>query len=906
MKPDDKTLDTCGCCEGIGSLTAAPLRNPPGLSAVAYRVGTHGSFKETMKAGLAGEGALGKLATRDDDDPSIALLDAWAAVADVLTFYQERIANEGYLRTAVERRSVLELARSLGYELKPGVAASTYLAFELETAPGSPGFATIDVGTKVQSLPRPGEKPQTFETIEKIEARSAWNEMKPRRTEPRPIRRGQTSLYLKGTDTQLQPGDAVLIVGDERIRFPGAEQWDFRILRTVTPLTESGCTAISWDKGLGWRRDKNKYVNPAAENVAVFAFRQRAALFGYNAPDWRAMPESIQAAYKKDFDKTAPGTHWPDFEIRITAKNEIDLDATYPKITVGSWLVLDKPTYTELYNVTSIATGARTDFTLTAKVSRVGLDATEHLSWFRLRETVVYAQSEKLELAERPLTDPVRGNSIELDGIVPEIESGRSVLVRGRPRSRFQPAPNSGALYFVLDEQEAPKRPLRGDEVFALIEPPFPEPGGLLRWRVVDADGKPGFVSAKPGHLVAALGDGAEQITVEVAEVAELRVSEDGKRSILVLKEALAEEFDPASVTVQANVAAATHGETRREVLGSGDAAQGFQKFVLKQTPLTYVSAPTASGTASTLEVRVNSILWDEAASLYGQSPREQVHITRLADDGTATVQFGDGLTGSRLPSGVENVEAKYRVGIGLAGNVKAKQLSLLMTRPLGVKGVRNPLPATGGADPESRDQARENAPLTVLTLDRVVSSQDYEDFARAFAGIGKAQATWLWRGETRFVHITLAAAGGGPVNADTTLYRNLEKALALAGDPHQSFRLASYDARPFHVKASIRINRRYIPEKVLEEAYEALVKAFSFPQRALAQPVTASEVYALIQSVGGVEAVDLDALYLGPPDTPMVNPFLPARRARWENDQLQPAQLLTLLSDGIVLEEML
>ena len=48
---------------------------------------------------------------------------ACACVADVLGFYQERIANEGYLRTATERRSVLELARTIGYELKPGVAA---------------------------------------------------------------------------------------------------------------------------------------------------------------------------------------------------------------------------------------------------------------------------------------------------------------------------------------------------------------------------------------------------------------------------------------------------------------------------------------------------------------------------------------------------------------------------------------------------------------------------------------------------------------------------------------------------------------------------------------------------------------------------------------------------------------
>ena len=179
MMAEEHTLNDCGCCEGITTLTPQDLANPPGLSALAYRVGTHGSFKTTMLAGLAGPGGIPALTTRADDDPAIALLDATAVLLDVLTFYQERIANEGYLRTATERMSVLELARAIGYELKPGVAASTYLAFEMETAPTAPTSAIIPVGTKVQSLPGQDEKPQTFETIEQIEARPVWNQLRP-------------------------------------------------------------------------------------------------------------------------------------------------------------------------------------------------------------------------------------------------------------------------------------------------------------------------------------------------------------------------------------------------------------------------------------------------------------------------------------------------------------------------------------------------------------------------------------------------------------------------------------------------------------------------------------------------------------------------------------------------------
>ena len=136
----ETNLNPCGCCA-----TDPPLAEPqnrPGLPALSYRLGTYAVFFEQLLDGISGavlpdgpnQGGrpLAALTTRSLDDASIALLDAWSTVADVLTFYQERIANEGYLRTATERLSILQLAREIGYELAPGVAATAYLAFTVE------------------------------------------------------------------------------------------------------------------------------------------------------------------------------------------------------------------------------------------------------------------------------------------------------------------------------------------------------------------------------------------------------------------------------------------------------------------------------------------------------------------------------------------------------------------------------------------------------------------------------------------------------------------------------------------------------------------------------------------------------------------------------------------------------
>src|SRR5207247_2338447 len=145
------------------------------------------------------------------------------------------------------------------------------------------------------------------------------------------------------------------------------------------------------------------------------------------------------------------------------------------------------------------------------------------------------------------------------------------------------------------------------------------------------------------------------------------------------------------------------------------------------QSPLTYTRSTAPGGAESSLQVRMNDLLWHEVGTLFERGPRERIFTTEMADDGAVTVRLGDGIHGARLPSGSENIKAIYRKGIGTDGNVKAAQLNLLMSRPLGVKAVTNPLAAEGGDEPESFANARQNAPLTVLTFDRVVSLQDYE-----------------------------------------------------------------------------------------------------------------------------------------------------------------------------------
>jgi predicted phage baseplate assembly protein len=183
------------------------------------------------------------------------------------------------------------------------------------------------------------------------------------------------------------------------------------------------------------------------------------------------------------------------------------------------------------------------------------------------------------------------------------------------------------------------------------------------------------------------------------------------------------------------------------EVLGDGDGSRTHQAFTLKKKPLTYVPAPAAeSGVASTLRVWVDGQLWTEVPTLYGHGGNEQVYVVRQNDDGESTITFGDGIRGSRLPSGSGNVVASYRFGAGAAAPPAGSLTQLAKPVP-GIKSVVAPLPAGGGADAEPARSLATLAPRSALLLGRAISIDDMEAAALAAPGVVTARADWAWDG---------------------------------------------------------------------------------------------------------------------------------------------------------------
>jgi predicted phage baseplate assembly protein len=226
------------------------------------------------------------------------------------------------------------------------------------------------------------------------------------------------------------------------------------------------------------------------------------------------------------------------------------------------------------------------------------------------------------------------------------------------------------------------------------------------------------------------------------------------------------------------NLLPVTRGKTvANEILGSGDATNPGQDFQLSQSPVTYLA--NGAGYASTIALTVNGLPWTEVAKFYGQAPNATVFVTREDNQGATHVMFGDGVNGARLPTGVNNVVATYRIGAGAASPPAGKLTVIAKSYP-GLRGVLNPMAVYGGADPDAPDKIRRDAPRSVLTFGRAVSVFDFQALAAQVPGVARAGAVWAWNDTRQRALVTVY------VGDDSGAATAASAALAAAGDPNR------------------------------------------------------------------------------------------------------------------------
>jgi hypothetical protein len=252
---------------------------------------------------------------------------------------------------------------------------------------------------------------------------------------------------------------------------------------------------------------------------------------------------------------------------------------------------------------------------------------------------------------------------------------------------------------------------------------------------------------------------------------------------------------------------------------------------------------------------------WVPVLDLLESSAFDRDFVLETEDDGSATLRFGDGELGA-LP--VSGLVATYRVGNGSSGNVGAEAITNI---PLaGFTGVRNPLAASGGVDPESSDAVRNYAPQAFRVQQRAVTEADYATLALGYPGVVQAEATRRWTGSWYTMFVT-ANLGGGQVldGAD-------EAALAALLNP---YRLAGYDLQvepptfvPLQIAFTVCVQPGYPQSSVEQALYQAFSdtilpngqKGFFYPGNfTFGQTLYLSQIVSRAMSVPGVQWVNIN-----------------------------------------------
>jgi predicted phage baseplate assembly protein len=225
-----------------------------------------------------------------------------------------------------------------------------------------------------------------------------------------------------------------------------------------------------------------------------------------------------------------------------------------------------------------------------------------------------------------------------------------------------------------------------------------------------------------------------------------------------------------------------------------------------------------------------------------------------MTEEGTVKIHFGDGKYGRRLPTGKNNVRVRYRVGSGISGNVAARSLEKAVNPHPLVESIVQWQSASGGGDMEDSSSLRDNAPPTLLALQRAVSLADFSHLASAQSSIWQAKAynEVLHGGRSEKVRVVIVAAGGVSSN---DIKKELKNYLQQQALPGVLVCVDDFVPALFDLTVTIRVDSSaYNPAQVQSAVSSALTDHFALKNRALGAHLYLSEAYKVVEAVEGVE----------------------------------------------------
>jgi hypothetical protein len=824
--------------------------NRAGLAHVSYRIGAFPEMLEEMLRGIDRATPLRAWTHRGADDPGIALLHGAAILGDILTFYQDHYANEAFLATARWRESVADLVRLTGYRLAPGLGGRGTLA--LIATGSTPVTVPRDYAVKadIADAPAPADL-LTNEDVVALPNLSTFGLYAPRQFgAAMPAGSDTIELTHVGGDARLSARHAAgLTKGDRLLFLPG----------------EPGF----------------------ASNPVFFSFPQKAH-----------QVLTIKEV-KTVLDRTIITFDTPLQESYAVGSRVHKIGRTFRHLGFGA---------SPVFTVSSKGAGGKID-----GASEITTDFRRHI--YRDHECTqssftvpLFGEQWPLDIEANDLT-PGRHLAIELDVTYQEstkpAETRRLIVKRRIDRIRGTTmvfAGNSAATSFVTLDQclvnvtADYETDIRSVRLHEIIGPPLTvAPPSTSATGNIPSGSEPPLlyfgtqaeVQALAGRrlmlwnkedgrveIVSCIND-ADQFTAPTSEADERRMWPISLAPTPKLFRWNDFPEENGAVGVFGNLVEVRQGRAMPlEVLGNGDGGQVFQTFKIPKPVTHHLDSTIYPPFRPELEVYVASRLWKRVESLYGQETSAQVYVLREDAEGNHLIQFGDGKTGARLPSGIGNVAVSWRTGSGTNGDLKPDVKPTGAGRLPGLSTLALPGGLFGAAEREDPMLAREAAPGKVQGLDRLISLKDFETELLTIPGVERVRADWAIRDGVPLVVLTVLVERGREEDY-TTIAESIRQTQRLKGPDRHAVLVEQAFRRPVYLDLRYGLDPRFLESEVsasilaklglLEDEAAPADSLFGVRARRLGQREFASRIEAAVQAIEGVVFVEVTGFDLLP-----------------------------------------
>ena len=294
------------------------------------------------------------------------------------------------------------------------------------------------------------------------------------------------------------------------------------------------------------------------------------------------------------------------------------------------------------------------------------------------------------------------------------------------------------------------------------------------------------------------------------------------------------------------------HGSSvESDTLGSSNGT-AYQDFTLSYAPVIVDSIHIYVRNEHSIEE------WERVDNFIDSDTTSKQFMVEVNESDYVKIMFGSGISGMIPPVYENGIFASYRIGGGIEGNVPLESITEMYSRPAVIIDTMNVEQISVGKDKETIEEAKIHAPLSLRTLWRAVSLDDYENllYQEFLTEIIKCKAV---AEDDRFTIsmyvLTNSEKGDLPEDLKTKYLEFLDERKEIG----YSIQMYPPLYSDIQITANISTSKAYRNDEIKSITTEFIQSLFKIGNYDFGEPVLKSQIIKQVMTLPGVFDIDIE-----------------------------------------------